>query len=96
MKKALVFVGLVLVSLAVLLPFASSSPDGLEKVTGTFGVQQQTPIWQGLMPDYSVVALGNSYVSTLVAGIFGTLMVLLTTLLLGKVMVPKNGKIKGN
>jgi cobalt/nickel transport protein len=96
MKKALVFVGLVLVSLAVLLPFASSSPDGLEKVTGTFGVQQQTPIWQGLMPDYSVAALGNSYVSTLLAGIFGTLMVLLTTLLLGKVMVPKNGKIKEN
>ena len=60
MKKALVFVGLVLVSLAVLLPFASSSPDGLEKVAGTFGAQQQTPIWQGLMPDYSVAALGNS------------------------------------
>ena len=96
MKKALVFVGLVLVSLAVLLPFASNSPDGLEKATGTFGVQQQTPIWQGLMPDYSVAALGNSYVSTLLAGIFGTLMVLLTTLLLGKVMAPKNGKIKGN
>ena len=96
MKKALVFVGLVLVSLAVLLPFASSSPDGLEKVTAAFGIQQQTPIWQGLMPDYSVAALGNSYVSKLLAGIFGTLMVLLTTLLLGKVMVPKNGKIKGN
>ena len=73
MKKALVFVGLVLVSLAVLLPFASSSPDGLEKVAGTFGAQQQTPIWQGLMPDYSVAALGNSYVSTLLAGIFGTM-----------------------
>ena len=96
MKKALSAIALVLVGLAVLLPFASSSPDGLEKVAGTFGAQQQTPVWQGLMPDYSVAALGNSYVSTLVAGIFGTLMVLLTTLLLGKVMAPKNGKIKGN
>ena len=96
MKKALVFVGLVLVSLAVLLPFASSSPDGLEKVAGTFGAQQQTPIWQGLMPDYSVAALGNSYVSTLLAGIFGTMAVLLATLLFGKVIISKSGKIKEN
>ena len=96
MKKALVFVGLVLVSLAVLLPFASSSPDGLEKVVSTFGVKEEAVFWQGLMPDYSFALVENSYVSTLLAGILGTLTVLLTTLLLGKVMVPKNGKIKEN
>jgi hypothetical protein len=36
------------------------------------------------MTDYSVSLIGNSYVSTLLAGIFGAVMVLLATLLLGK------------
>ena len=47
MKKALIALALVLVGLAVLLPFASSSPDALEKVAETFGVQQQTLVLQG-------------------------------------------------
>ena len=94
MKKAFIIVVLVLVGLAVLLPFASSSPDGLEKVTSTFGAKEQTPVWQGLMPDYSVALVGNSYVSTLLAGIFGVCVVMVASLLLGKV-ISKN-QIKRN
>jgi hypothetical protein len=96
MKKALIALTLVLVGLAVLLPFASSNPDALEKVAETFGVQQQTLVWQGLMPDYTVAVLGNGYVSTLVAGVFGVIMVLAATLLLGKVMASKTEKVQEN
>jgi cobalt/nickel transport protein len=94
MKKALSAIALVLVGLVVLLPFASSSPDGLEKVTQTFGMQQQTSMWEGLLPDYSVAMLGNGYASTLLAGIFGVIVVFVASLLFGKVMVSKNGKIE--
>jgi cobalt/nickel transport protein len=93
MKKAYIsIIALVLFSLAVLLPFASSSPDGLEKVTSTFGAQQQTQIWQGLMPDYSVSLIGNGYISTLLAGVFGVCIVAVASLLLGKVISKNQAK----
>ncbi len=95
MKKALIALTLVLVGLAVLLPFASSSPDALEKVAETFGVQQAS-VWQGLMPDYTVAVLGNGYASTLVAGVFGVIVVLAATLVLGKVMFSKSAKVQEN
>ena len=96
MKKAIIALALLLLSLAVLLPFASSGPDALEKVAGTFGVQQQAAIWHGLMPDYAVAFLENSYVSTLLAGIFGIILVLAATLLLGKVMFSKSRQAQEN
>ena len=92
MKKALVALALVFVGLAVLLPFASSSPDALEKMTATFGAQSQTSIWQGLIPNYTVALLGNGYVSKFLAAVFGIMMVLGATLLLGKVMFSKSAK----
>jgi ABC-type Fe3+ transport system permease subunit len=94
MKKTLIVVVLILVSLAVLLPFASSNPDALEKVTSTYDVQEQTPVWQGIMPDYSVATLGDSYVSTLIAGSVGTLIVLAACLLIGKSMTKQNAAKK--
>jgi cobalt/nickel transport protein len=95
MKKALSALALILIGLAVVLPFASTSPDGLEKVTETFGVQQQTSFWEGVLPDYSVAVLGNGYISTLIAGVFGIMVVLIASLLLGKVMA-KDGKAPKN
>ena len=89
MKKIFIIAALILVSLAVLLPFASSNPDALEKVTSTYDVQEQTPVWQGIMPDYSVAILGDSYVSTLIAGSIGTVIVLGACLLIGKTMKQK-------
>ena len=43
------------------------------------------------MSDYSVAVVRNSYFSTLTAGIFGTAMVLVLSLVLGKVVVLKKG-----
>lgn len=83
---------LIMVFIAVFVPLASSNPDGLEKVAQTFGAREQKPIWNGLMTDYSFSLIGNSYVSSLLAGIFGAVIVLLATLLLGKIMASKSSK----
>ncbi len=82
--KALI---LILVCLAVLIPFASSDPDGLEKVAETLGVEETESPSVGLMPDYTVPAVENVYSSTLIAGIIGVVLVLGATLVLGKSMV---------
>ena len=86
MKKHLGAVALLVVFLAVFIPFASSSPDGLEKVAQSLGVNEHDPLWRGFMFDYSVEVLENPYVSTLIAGIFGTLMVLAASFIFGKVI----------
>jgi len=90
MKKYFAVIALIMVFLVILIPFASSNPDGIEKVATTFGVEEHAPFWNGLMFDYSVGAIGNPYISTLIAGVFGTLMVLLATFLLGKAIAPKS------
>jgi len=75
---------LLLVGLAILLPFASSYPDGLETVAETLGVEKTPPVWEGLMPDYTIPAVGNLYLSTLFAGVFGAFLVFVLTFILGK------------
>jgi hypothetical protein len=92
MNKRLAVIAAILVFLAVFIPLASSSPDGLERVVENFGVAEQAPLWNGVMSDYAIATIGNPYVSTLLAGIFGTMMVLLAGFLLGKTLTPKNSK----
>jgi cobalt/nickel transport protein len=97
-KKFLIAVAAILVFLAVLIPFASSNPDGLERVAKTMGVEEPDPFWGGIMNDYNVAIAGNPYASTLLAGIFGTLMVLVSVFLLGKVITskkPSGDSVKG-
>jgi hypothetical protein len=92
MNKRLAAIAAILVFLAVFIPLASSSPDGLERVVENFGVPEQEPFWNGFMSDYAIAAIADPYISTLVAGVFGTFMVLLAGFLLGKVLSPKNPK----
>jgi hypothetical protein len=90
MKKHVVAVVIaIMVFLAVFIPLASSSPDGLERVVENFGIEEATPIWNGLMSDYTIAAIANPYISTLLAGILGTLMVLVASFILEKVITPK-------
>jgi PDGLE domain len=60
-------------------PFASDSPDGLEKVAGDkafldqgrlHAVQEESPV-----PDYAVPGVGDPRVATGLAGLGGTLLV---------------------
>lgn len=62
---------------AVLLsPFASTSPDGLEKVAETQGfAAKATVIVEALIPDYLMPGIGNEAVATVVAALVGTIVV---------------------
>jgi hypothetical protein len=90
MKKHLAVIALIVVFLAVFIPLASSNPDGLERVVENFGVEEYAPFWNGLMSDYAIAAIADPYISTLLAGVFGTFLVLLAAFLLGKAMAPTN------
>jgi hypothetical protein len=89
MKKTLAVTALIIIFLAVFIPLASSNPDGLEKVAATFGADEKAPVWYGIMADYSLPSIENSYASTLIAGVTGTCIVLAAGLLLGKVISKK-------
>ncbi|MGB9915381.1 MAG: PDGLE domain-containing protein [Candidatus Bathyarchaeales archaeon] len=89
MKKHSAVTIAIIVFLVVFIPFASSDPDGLERVVENFGVEEQAPLWHGLMPDYTIEAVQDAYVSTLLAGIIGVLLVLLAGLAVERAMAPK-------
>lgn len=73
---------LVLIILAVILalfvsPFASSSPDGLERVGKDEGfIDKAEELISSPIPDYVVPGITNEKVATSVAGIIGTLLTL--------------------
>jgi cobalt/nickel transport system permease protein len=80
-------VGGVLVSLfAVLLsPLASASPDGLERVAKDMGflhLEQSAPFQ--ILPGYTIPFLGQTPLSTIIAGAVGALVVLGLMIVIGK------------
>jgi ABC-type sulfate transport system permease component len=92
LKKYVFAAALVIIFLVFFIPLASTNPDGLEKVVQTYGAQENENLWSGLLSDYSFSSISDSYVSTLFAGIFGVLTVLLMGLLISKVMFRKTVK----
>lgn len=94
MKKLLLATLLLIVFLAVLIPFASSNPDGLEKALSSLGIEESESFWKGLMTDYSVAAIGDSYFSTLAAGVIGTMLVLTTSLVLGRAIAKRGPSVR--
>jgi len=86
-------VGGVLVSLiAVLLsPLASSNPDGLERVAEDMGflhLGQSAPFQ--ILPDYTVPFLGQTPLSTIVAGAVGALVLLGLMIVIGQGLRKRN------
>ncbi len=81
MKKFLLIITGLIVAFTVLLPFTSKTPDGLQTLADNSAAQQK-PVWDGLIADYSV-AIADPYVSTLVAGVLGTGIVLSASFVLG-------------
>ena len=71
-------IGGVIISLAVILlsPLASSNPDGLERVAHNldFLALGQDSSYE-ILPDYIIPALGESGISTILAGVIGAIVV---------------------
>jgi hypothetical protein len=44
------------------------------------------------MADYSIAEVSDPYISTLLAGVFGTLIVLSASFLLGTILTPKKNR----
>jgi cobalt/nickel transport protein len=89
--KALI---LIIVGLTILIPFASSYPDGLEKVAETLNVEETEPLWKGFMPDYTMPTIEHQYLSTLAAGFCGLIIVSAAAYTLGNLISKLNGQNK--
>ncbi|MFN2143867.1 MAG: energy-coupling factor ABC transporter permease [Anaerolineales bacterium] len=81
-----VIAGLLVTALAVLIsPFASANPDGLERVAediGFLGAGLDAPYQ--ILPDYTIPFLGETGLSTIVAGVVGALVVFGLLILIGR------------
>lgn len=77
---------------ALLLPLASAFPDGLEKVAESLGVKQMAPFWNAPLPDYALPLVENPYLSALLAGLTGFVLVLLATWGLGRALRRKKSQ----
>jgi cobalt/nickel transport system permease protein len=91
-----VMIGLIIALLIVLLaPFASGHPDGLEWVAGLTGfdnMAQDAPIQ--ILPDYTIPFLGETGVSTILAGLVGALVVAGVLIALSRLL--KRKRVVGN
>ncbi len=95
MKKIIAIGLIVSLVLAILLsPFASSSPDGLEKVGEDKGfIEKAHSLLTGLLPDYLFPGVSNEKIATAIAGGLGVLIVFGITYLL-MLMIRKKDKSK--
>jgi cobalt/nickel transport system permease protein len=76
-----------LISLAVVLlsPLASANPDGLERVAGDLGfLSKGASAPYQIIPDYTLPFLGQTHLSTILAGLIGLIVVGAIIVLLGQ------------
>jgi cobalt/nickel transport system permease protein len=68
--------------IALVAPLASSAPDGLEKSIEALGLAEHlgTPPLYSALADYQVPGVGSPYLSTILSGLIGVLIILLITL----------------
>ena len=82
-----IFIVLIL-SLTLVTPYASSSPDGLESVASNFGFEETDGVVL-LLEDYGISSVNNNFVSTILSALLGVLSIAgLSTLFFRK----KSGK----
>lgn len=86
-----IYAGVIISILAVLIsPFASGDPDGLERIAEDIGfLDRGLDAPYQLLPDYTVPFLGETALSTVVAGIVGALVLIGIMVLLGGLLKKK-------
>jgi len=71
-------------------PFASSSPDGLERVAEDIGfLHKATSYLSSPMPDYLFPGIEHEGIATSIAGTLGTLLAFAAMYGLGKLIITK-------
>ena len=82
--------GIALLLALLLSPFASTSPDGLEKIAETKGFSEKGESWKfwkhAPLSDYTLPWIKNEKVSTALSGLIGTLAIFFITIGIGKVI----------
>jgi len=87
MKNFIIFGLIFSIILVLFSPFASSFPDGLEKVSEIFKFSEKgINIINSPFPDYSLPILNNSFFSTIIARIIGTILVFVILFMIGKLI----------
>jgi len=89
--KGWIYAGVIIALLAVLIsPLASGDPDGLERVAEDLGfLDRGLNAPYQILPDYTIPFLGETALSTVVAGIVGALVALGIIVLLGGLLKKK-------
>lgn len=84
--------GVIISLIAVLLsPLASGDPDGLERVAEDFGfLEAGLDAPYQILPDYTIPFLGETALSTIVAGAVGALVVLGLVVVVGRMLEKRN------
>ncbi|MCX7826903.1 MAG: PDGLE domain-containing protein [Verrucomicrobiae bacterium] len=73
-------------------PFASSWPDGLEKVAGTLGFEEHAKtLMHSLIPDYQMPGVSSEGLATALAGLVGTLIMFGLAYVVGWLLVRREG-----
>lgn len=76
---------------ALLSPLASGDPDGLERVAEDFGfIEAGLDAPYTILPDYTIPFLGETALSTIVAGVVGALVVLGLMVVVGGMLKKRN------
>jgi len=82
--------GIALFLALFLSPFASTSPDGLEKVAETKGFSEKGENWKfwkhAPLSDYTLPWIKNEKVSTTLSGLVGTLAIFFIAMGIGKLI----------
>lgn len=97
MKKTSLYVLLTALAVAIFLsPFASSSPDGLERVAEDLGFidKGEEQVLKSPIPDYAFPGIENEKVATSVAGAAGTLITFGAVYALARVVGRRKVKTK--
>lgn len=91
MKSFFIIFFLISLILAFFLsPFASDSPDGLEKVAEGKGfIEKQEKIINSPIPDYVFPSIKNERLSTSIAGIIGTILAFCVSSGIGVLMIKR-------
>ena len=85
-KKQILLVGSVIAA-AIVSPFASSFPDGLERVAeNLFAIHESAPAFTGLLSDYALPMINNEYFSVVIAAFAGVVFTFFAAKTIGKIL----------